>query len=188
MEIIIETIFWDLLLKMFQVTEDPPVQECHSAVSLEENIIWYVCGYNGMKLCSKYLKMQGDRAAEFVEYLDKLHADDQQAETALFLKYTAGWMCLINRGRLYQASDSANWEIELPLQHRLSQYIKASAAISFVEAVGKKEMVIESVCQNTRIYKTRYNVSSIPGSFSRTLAFSTNAFTEIYCLTHELKI
>ena len=52
-------------------------------------------------------------------------------------------------------------EIELTLQHQLSQHIEASATMSSVEAAGKKEMMIESVCQNTRVYKIWDNISSI---------------------------
>ena len=106
MEIINESIFQDHIMKMFQ---QPCVQERVTVVTLnedEENIIRYACGYIGMKLQSKYLKMQGEKAAEFVECLDKLQAYDQQTETSSFLAYTTKWISLIDRGRLYQVSDN----------------------------------------------------------------------------------
>ena len=87
MEIISQSIFQDLIMKMFQ---QPCVQECVTVVTLnedEENIIRYACGYIGIKIRSKYLKMQGEKVAEFVECLDKLQADDQQTETSSFLAY-----------------------------------------------------------------------------------------------------
>ena len=164
MEIINESIFQDLIMKMFQ---QPCVQECVTVVTLnedEENIIRYACGYIGMKLQSKYLKMQGEKAAEFVECLDKLQADDQQTETSSFLAYTTKWISLINCGRLYQVSDNAYLlfhEIEIVLQHQLSEHIKASATMSPTEATRKKEVMIGSVCQNTKVQCIWGNINCI---------------------------
>jgi len=165
MEIINESIFQDLVLKMFQRSEEPCVQECVVTLNEdEENIIRYVCGYIGMKLRSKYLKMQGDKAAEFVECLDKLQVGDHQMETASFLAYTTKWINLINRGRLFQVNDNAYLlfrEIEITLQHQLSDHIKASTTMSSTEAVRKKEIMISSVCQNTRVQSAWDSISCI---------------------------
>jgi len=107
MEIINKSIFQDLVHKMFQHSEEPCVQECVVTLNDEENIIRYACGYIGMKLRSKYLKMQGDKAAEFVECLDKLQVGDHQIETASFLTCTTKWVNLINRRKLFQVHDNA---------------------------------------------------------------------------------
>jgi len=64
---------------MFEHTEEPHVQECVVTLNEdEENIIRYACG---MKLHSKYLKMQGDKAAKIVECLNKLQTEYQKMET-----------------------------------------------------------------------------------------------------------
>jgi len=82
------------------------VQECIVTLNGdEENIMRYACSYIVMKLCSEYLKMQGDKAAKFVECLDKLQIDDQQMETISFLSYITKWISLINWGRLYVSNE-----------------------------------------------------------------------------------
>ena len=70
----------------------------------EENILRYACGFIGMKLRQKFLKMEGEKAAQFVECLNRMHNDGPMTS---FLDYTREWVQKINRGGLFVVSDEA---------------------------------------------------------------------------------
>ena len=70
----------------------------------EENILRYVCGFIGMKLRQKFLKIAGEKPAQFVECLDKMY---NEGPTTTFLEYTQEWVQRVNRGGLFVVSDEA---------------------------------------------------------------------------------
>ena len=87
MELVNECICQHLLCTTFKDRGEPSVQEPDVTLNEdEENIIRYACGYIGMKLHRKYMKIEGEKAARFVECLDRMKVDDQTPELPPFLK------------------------------------------------------------------------------------------------------
>ena len=53
------------------------------------------------------MKTEGEKAARFVECLDRMQVDDQTPEPPSFLNYTTQWIKQINRGGLFEVNDDA---------------------------------------------------------------------------------
>jgi len=62
-----------------------------------------------MKLREKFAKIHGDKAAQFVECLDRMRQDNDidAVPAASFLDYTTEWVHRINRGGLFMMCDDA---------------------------------------------------------------------------------
>jgi len=155
MELVNECVFQDLLRTTFEARETSNAQEPEVTLSEdEENIIRYACGYIGMKLRRKFMKVEGEKAARFVECLDRMQADDQTSETPSFFEYTTKWIKQVNRGGLFKVSDDAYHlfrEIEIAMQYKLTGHIKATTTMSSAESVKGKNKIIDSVCQDIKV-------------------------------------
>ncbi len=105
MELVNETILEQLITEMFPTyKETPPENEAVLLTRDEENVIRYACGYVAMKLQKKYLKEHGKKAAKFVSCLDCMYADGPSSS---LLNYTREWVERVNRGGLFDVSDTA---------------------------------------------------------------------------------
>ena len=77
-----------------------------------------------------------------MECLDRMQVDDQTpAETPSFLEYTSKWVKLVNRGGLFEVNDDAYClfrEIEIAMQFKLIQHIKAASTMSSAKSIEGK--------------------------------------------------
>jgi len=95
--------------------------------------------------------MEGEKAARFVDCLDRMQADDQTSEIPSFFE----WIKQVNRGGLFQVIDDAYHlfhEIEIAMQYKLTEHIKATTTtMSSAESVKGKNKIIDSVCQDIKV-------------------------------------
>ena len=68
----------------------------------EEKIIRYVSGYVGKKLHNHYIKQKSEKAALFMEIIDKMYVDGPATSP---LDYSREWVDRVNRGGLFDISD-----------------------------------------------------------------------------------
>lgn len=147
MELINESIFEKLIADMFTTDEGTSLESLVPLTKDEENIIRYACGYVGMKLHKKFLKVHGDKAARFVECLDYMHADGTSSS---LLEYTTEWVQRINRGGLFDVSDDTYRlfvAIETVMSNKLSEHLKSHVFTSS-ESDGGKSSITEFVISN----------------------------------------
>lgn len=103
-------------------THAPPPKRSASVTQLtddEENIIRYIAGYVSLKIGRKYDKQSTDLAVEYSECLNLMAV---QGDDSSLQAYTAEWIQLVNRGRLFEVNDLTFQlfrEIEIKMQSRL---------------------------------------------------------------------
>ena len=95
-----ESIVDNLIKKALPVLEVPRVTQSVELSEDEEKILRYACGYVSMKLRPRYSKFSDDKAAQFVECLDRTRHDNDEGPTISFLDYTRELVHKINRGEL----------------------------------------------------------------------------------------
>lgn len=99
-----------------------------------------------MKLHRKFLKVPGEKAAQFVECIDHMHADGTSES---LLQYTREWVERVNRGGLFDVSDEAYSlfvVIELTMRRKLTERLKCAT----VSEEGKST-IFNFVCENTDV-------------------------------------
>ena len=125
MEIVNEVLFEKLIEAMFRAEPEESTQaEAAPLTKDEENILRYACGYVGMKLYQRFIKMPGEKAAQFVECLSNMHSD---GPTSSLLDYTKEWVERVNRGGLFDISDEAYRlfvSIEMAMRSKLTEHLK----------------------------------------------------------------
>ena len=135
---------------------------CSQAMSLskdEQNVLRYCCGYVGMRLHKKFLKVSGQKAAQFVECLSHMRADGTSSS---LLNYTKEWVNKINRGCLFEVSDETFAlfvAIELTMRNKLTECLKKSISVSSQSEKVKSD-IIEFVCINSDV-QLYWNMISI---------------------------
>ena len=128
MEIVNEALFEKLIEAMYRVEPEESTQSNTAEAALltkdEENILCYACGYVGLKLYQRFVKMPGKKAAQFVECLGNMHS---KGPTSSLLDYTKEWMEKVNRGGLFDISDKVYRlfvSIELVMRSKLMEHLK----------------------------------------------------------------
>lgn len=101
-----EKIFNDMYVSHFAApTTSSKALSTHSAPSADEdNIVRYIAGYVPLKLLRKYEKQGSAKAAMFVEVLSQMKVNGREAD---FTAYATEWIQEVNRGGLFEVSDSA---------------------------------------------------------------------------------
>lgn len=77
-----------------------------------------------MKLHTKFLKVPGEKAAQFVECLDHMKGDGTSSS---LLNYTKEWVDKVNRGGLFEVPDETFAlfvAIELTMRNKLTECLK----------------------------------------------------------------
>lgn len=141
MEIANEALFEKLIEEMFSTEAEDSVESV-SLTKDEENILRYACGYVGMKLHQHFLKLPGDKAAQYVECLYNMQSD---GPTSSLLDYTKCWIEKVNRGGLFDVSDEAYQlfrAIEMAMRNKLTNHLmKQTSAIPQDSDEGKSAII-----------------------------------------------
>lgn len=168
MEIVNEAIFEGIVREMFasagrfqhayfvtQTVYIPLLDESASAeVQLtmdEANILRYACGFVGMKLHRKFLKMKGSKAAQFTECLNNFQVE---GTTSNLLEYTKNWIVRVNRGGLFEVSDNAYFlfvAIESSMRNKLTEQLKKSIRATSEPEAGAKSAIVSFVCNDAEV-------------------------------------
>lgn len=117
----------------------------------EANVLRYACGFVGMKLHRKFLKMKGSKAAQFAECLDHFRVE---GATSNFLDYTKDWVHRVNRGGLFEVSDEAYFlfvAIESSMRNKLTEQLKKSISGLSDTETGVKSTIISFVCEDVEV-------------------------------------
>ncbi len=135
----------------------------------EENILRYVAGYVPFKLLLQYEKSKAAEAVSVVECLSGMAVNGEESDA---LAYTSKWIELINRGGVFEVSDTTYMffkEIELKVRKQLLMAFERNLAVdsshkdSIICAVAGDESVqfywtllsvdISSECQAVKVLK-----------------------------------
>lgn len=149
-QLVNETVFDALLKQKYAYTP----REAVTAPSLtleEENVLRYACGYVGKKLHDRFIKIDGEKAAQFLECIDSMRVD---GPTASLLQYTRVWVEKVNRGGLFDVSDNAYnlfVAIEIAMQVTLTNHIHSSYKLSAVESRARKELIVDTVVSDENV-------------------------------------
>ena len=126
----------------------------------EENIIRYVSGYVGKKLHDHYIKQKSEKAALFMEIIDKMYVDGPATSP---LDYSREWVDRVNRGGLFDISDETYvlffW-IEEIMRDILTSHIKSSALLTSDGSEERKKALVESIVFDCDIQYRWYAFSS----------------------------
>lgn len=117
----------------------------------EANVLRYACGFVGMKLHKKFLKMKGVKAAEFTECLNNFQVEG--TSTSL-LDYTKNWVERVNRGGLYEVSNDAYFlfvAIEAAMRNKLTQHLRKSIGTPSEQETGAKAAIVGFVSQDDEV-------------------------------------
>ncbi len=119
----------------------------------EEAAVRYAAGFIAMKLKKQFIKKDSSKAGQFVECLSHMAID---GEGSSFFEYTQAWVKRVNRGGLFELSDTAYLffkAVEVQTQNILPQRLKRSSAI-------EKEVVFEAIVsdENVQIFWEQLSV------------------------------
>lgn len=153
MEIVNEALFEKLIEATFRVEPEESTQsdaaETAPLTKDEENILRYACGYVGLKLYQRFIKMPGEKAAQFVECLGNMHSE---GPTSSLLDYTKEWVEKVNRGGLFDISDEAYRlfvSIELVMKSKLMEHLKKQRMTE--DSREGKSVIIDYVLKNNDV-------------------------------------
>ena len=105
----------------------------------EENALRYASGYVTMKLCKKFEKSSGDKAAQFMECLTHMA---NMGDDSSFYQYTKEWVESMNRGGLFLTNDTTQMffmVMEKKVQEVLPDHIKKS---------GDRQTLIQNIASD----------------------------------------
>ena len=114
----------------------------------EENIIRYAAGFVPFSLLKKYRRINSDKAALFCECLSRMVIEGDEES---FLEYTRNWTKAVNRGGLFEISDSAYVffrEIE-----NVTRAILASTLASRPVNSSNQEKMISVACEDENVLR-----------------------------------
>ena len=117
----------------------------------EANVLRYACGFVGMKLHKKFLKIKGVKAAEFTECLNNFQVEG--TSTSL-LDYTKNWVERVNRGGLFEVNDEAYFlfvAIESAMRSKLTNHLKKSIGATNDEETGAKAAIVDFVSRDGEV-------------------------------------
>ena len=117
----------------------------------EANVLRYACGFVGMKLHKKFLKIKGIKAAEFTECLNNFQVEG--TSTSL-LDYTKNWVERVNRGGLFEVNDEAYFlfvAIESAMRSKLTNHLKKSIGATNDEETGATAAIVDFVSRDGEV-------------------------------------
>ena len=119
----------------------------------ELNIVRYAAGYVPHKLLKKHNKSDSVKSVNFAKCLIKMAISGDETN---LLQYTVTWTKLINRGNLFEISDSTFLffqQVELLVQNKL-QFALQSSTQHHINDVKVKDDIFHSVLQaeNAQLY------------------------------------
>ena len=96
------------VISMRSVTSTAEAECSYELTNHDEQVLKYVAGFVPFALCKRFRRYQSDNAAQFVHFLQSLHAEGDDETTAeSFMSYRCVWTTLQNRGGLFIVNDSA---------------------------------------------------------------------------------
>ena len=113
-----------------------------------------------MKLHNKFLKMKGDKAAQFTECLIHFRVNGISSN---LLDYTKSWVQRVNRGGLFEVKDEAYLlfiAIETSMRSKLTEQLMKSVDGMSESETGAKSRIIDFVIENTEVDRCWSTLSS----------------------------
>ena len=106
----------------------------------QENALRYAAGFVPFKLLKKHKKQDTEAAASIVDCLSGMAV---QGDESSFLEYTMQWIKAVNRGGLFEVSDSCFQffrSMEIEMRRAMKEHIEGSTV--------KSEAIISSISSN----------------------------------------